>query len=308
MLVFLKDYIYPPAAELLKQHAEVVDNWDRIGEIDAIIARGTKITADIIEKAANLKVIAKHGIGVNTIDVEAATKRGIPVINTPLSNADSVAELTVALFLMLERRLYEANVKSREGSFKTKGPADFLGSEINGKTFGQIGMGNIAQRIAYIMGTGFRCKVLGYDPFVSAEEAAKRGFEKVETVEELLERSDLVNVNVPLVKSTRNLVSREAMTHFKPGAVFVNAARGEVIDEDALYDALVEGRLRAAACDTFVEEPVHPDNKLLTLRNFSATPHIGGNTEEALEKTGMQVVRDTLAVLDGDFSTAHRVN
>ena len=308
MLVFLKDYIYPPAAELLKQHAEVVDNWDRIGEIDAIIARGTKITADIIEKATNLKVIAKHGIGVNTIDVEAATKRGIPVINTPLSNADSVAELTVALFLMLERRLYEANVKSREGSFKTKGPSDFLGNEINGKTFGQIGMGNIAQRIAYIMGTGFHCKVLGYDPFVSAEDAAKRGFEKVETVEELLERSDLVNVNVPLVKSTRNLVSREAMTHFKPGAVFVNAARGEVIDEDALYDALAEGRLKAAACDTFVEEPVSPDNKLLTLRNFSATPHLGGNTEEALQKTGMQVVQDTLAVLNGDFSTAHRVN
>ena len=308
MLVFLKDYIYPPAVELLKQHAEVVDNWDHIEEIDAIIARGTKITADIIEKAMNLKVIAKHGIGVNTIDVEAATARGIPVINTPLSNADSVAELTVALFLMLERRLYEANVKSREGSFKTKGPSDFLGNEINGKTFGQIGMGNIAQRIAYIMGTGFHCKVLGYDPFVSAEDAAKRGFEKVETVEELLERSDLVNVNVPLVKSTRNLVSREAMAHFKPGAVFVNAARGEVIDEDALYDALVEGRLKAAACDTFVEEPVSPDNKLLTLRNFSATPHLGGNTEEALQKTGMQVVRDTLAALDGDFSNAHRVN
>ena len=308
MLVFLKDYIYPPAVELLKQHAEVVDNWDRIGEIDAIIARGTKITADIIEKATNLKVIAKHGIGVNTIDVEAAAARGIPVINTPLSNADSVAELTVALFLMLERRLYEANVKSREGSFKTKGPSDFLGNEINGKTFGQIGMGNIAQRIAYIMGTGFHCRVLGYDPFVSAEDAAKRGFEKVETVEELLERSDLINVNVPLVKSTRNLISREVMTHFKPTAVFVNAARGEVIDEDALYDALSVGRLRAAACDTFVEEPVSPDNKLLTLRNFSATPHLGGNTEEALQKTGMQVVRDTLAVLGGDFSTAHRVN
>ena len=308
MLVFLKDYIYPPAVELLKQRAEIVDNWDRISEIDAIIVRGTKITADIIEKATNLKVIAKHGIGVNTIDVEAAAKRGIPVINTPLTNADSVAELTVALFLMMERRLYEANVKSREGSFKVKGPSDFLGNEIGGKTFGQIGMGNIAQRIAHIMSAGFGCKVLGYDPFVNAEEAAKRGFEKVETVEELLERSDLVNVNVPLVKSTTNLVSRDAMRHFKHGAVFVNAARGEVIDEDALYDALVEGRLRAAACDTFVEEPVSPDNKLLMLRNFSATPHIGGNTEEALEKTGMQVVRDTLAVLDGDFSTAHRVN
>lgn len=308
MLVCVKGSIYAPAIELLKEHAEVTDNFDRIEEIDAIIVRGTKITADIINRATNLKVIARHGIGVDSVDVEAATARGIPVINTPLTNADSVAELTVALFLMLERRLYEANVKSREGSFKTKGPADFLGNEINGKTFGQIGMGNIAQRIAYILGTGFHCKVLGYDPFVSAEEAAKRGFEKVETVEELLERSDLVNVNVLLVKSTKNLVSREAMAHFKPGAVFVNAARGEVIDEDALYDALVEGRLRAAACDTFVEESVSPDNKLLTLRNFSATPHLGGNTEEALQKTGMQVVQDTLAVLNGDFSTAHRVN
>ena len=251
----MKDYIYPPAVEELKKRAEVVDNWDRIGEIDAIIARGTKITADIIEKATNLKVIAKHGIGVNTIDVEAATKRGIPVINTPLSNADSVAELTVALFLMLERRLYEANVKSREGSFKTKGPSDFLGNEINGKVFGQIGMGNIAQRIAHIMSAGFGCKVLGYDPFVNAEEAAKRGFEKVETVEELLERSDLVNVNVPLVKSTKNLVSREAMAHFKPGSVFVNAARGEVIDEDALYDALVEDiEINRMLAETILEE------------------------------------------------------
>jgi len=308
MLVFLNGYIYPPAVELLKEHAEVVDNWDRIKEIDAIIVRGTKITADIINRATNLKVIAKHGIGVDSIDVEAATLRGIPVINTPLSNADSVAELTVGLFLMLERRLYEANVKSREGSFKKKAPADFLGNELNGKTFGQIGMGNIAQRVAYIMGTGFHCRVLGYDPFINADEARERGFEKVETIEKLLEQSDLVNINVPLTKNTKNLVSREVMLHFKPSAVFVNAARGEVIDEDALYDALVEGRLRGAACDTFVEEPMRPDNKLLTLRNFSATPHLGGNTEECLQKTGLQVVRDTLDVLSGNFATVHRVN
>jgi len=268
--------------------------------------------------AAAARRVKKHGlmcafqrhVGQHVVSTEQLVRRGADAVALRQEQQRNAAQLLRrnALFLMLERRLYEANVKSREGSFKTKGPADFPGNEINGKTFGQIGMGNIAQRIAYIMGTGFHCKVLGYDPFVSAEDALKRGFEKVETVEELLERSDLVNVNVPLVKSTRNLVSREAMAHFKPGSVFVNAARGEVIDEDALYDALVEGRLRAAACDTFVEEPVSPDNKLLTLRNFSATPHLGGNTEEALQKTGMQVVRDTLAVLNGDFAAAHRVN
>ena len=220
---------------------------------------------------------------------------GIKVAMTPIR---VVCQNTLNLALNTAKRIWTTkhteNVMSRVYEAK--------------ETLSLAGQYNIAQRIAYIMGTGFHCKVLGYDPFVNAEEAEKRGFEKVETVEELLERSDLVNVNVPLVKSTKNLINQEEMRHFKPGAVFVNAARGEIIDEDALYDALVDGRLRAAACDTFVEEPVSPNNKLLTLRNFSATPHLGGNTEESLQRTGVQVVRDTLNVLSGDFSTVHCTN
>jgi D-3-phosphoglycerate dehydrogenase len=253
----------------------------------------------MMDKAKNLKVIAKHGIGVNTIDVKAAKERGIQVIYTPTANADSVAEMTVGLFIMMERRLYEANVKCRRSEFDRIGPPDFLGTEILGKTFGQIGMGNIAQRIAHIMREGFGAKVLGYDPFVSTEDAAKRGFEKVETLEELLERSDMVNVNVPLVKSTENMISGDVFNHFKPGAVFVNAARGAIINEDDLYQALVSGKLKAAACDTFVNEPPTAENKLLSLENFSATPHIGGNTEDALRKAGTEVVDETLNVLAG---------
>ena len=161
-------------------------------------------------------------------------------------------------------------------------------------------LGNIAQRIAHIMNKGFGVKVLGYDPFINAEEAARRGFEKVDTMEELLERSDMVNINVPLVPNTEGMISREMFDHFKPGAVFVNAARGAVIDEDALYDALVSGKLKAAACDTFINEPPTGENKLLSLPNFSATPHIGGNTYEALEKAGMEVVTETLRVLNGE--------
>ena len=222
------------------------------------------------------------------------------MIYTPPANADSVAELTVALFLLLQRRLYEANEGCRAGRFTSIAPRDFLGTEILGKTFGQIGMGNIAQRIAHIMNKGFGVKVLGYDPFINAEEAARRGFEKVDSMEELLERSDMVNINVPLVPSTEHMISREMFDHFKPGAVFVNAARGAVIDEDALYDALVSGKLKAAACDTFVNEPPTGENKLLSLPNFSATPHIGGNTYEALEKAGMEVVTETLRVLNGE--------
>ena len=299
MTVYLSEYIYPEAVKKLKEHATVVDNFDHIEEIDAIILRNIPVTAEMMDRAKKLKVIAKHGIGCNTIDVEAAKARGIQVIYTPTANADSVAEMTVGLFFMMERRLYEANVKCRNSEFKTIAPRDFLGTEIRGKTFGQIGMGNIAQRIAHIMSAGFGVKVLGYDPFIPTDEAARRGFEKVETLEELVERSDMVNINVPLVKSTHPLMSADLRIPFTPGGVCGTAARGAVINEDDLYDALVSGKLKAAACDTFVQEPPTAENKLLSLPNFSATPHLGGNTEEALQKAGTEVVEETLNVLAG---------
>lgn len=246
MTVFLDKNIYAPAGDYLAEHAEVVTDFEHPEKLDAIICRARPITRELIEQCPNLKVIARHGVGVDSVDVECATQRRIAVINAPTSNADSVAELVVALFLMLSRMLYEANVKSRESSFEKKAPANFRGLEMNGKVFGQIGMGNIAQRVARIMHNGFGCKVLGYDPFISAE--------------------------------------------------------------DALYDCLVSGQLRGAACDTFADgEPVSPDHKLLTLRNFSATPHLGGNTEENLQKTGMQIVKDTLAYLNGEGGY-HQVN
>ncbi len=299
MLVYLSEYIDPEAEALLREKAEVVNTFDRIAEIDAIILRNIPVTAEMMDRAKNLKVIGKHGVGVNTIDVEAARERGIRVVYTPTANADSVAEMTVALFLALERGIVEANMNCRRGAYDRIGPKSLIGTEIGGKTLGQIGMGNIAQRIAAIMKNGFNCRVLGYDPFVSAEEAAARGFEKVDSLEEMLEQSDLVNINVPLVKSTERMISGDVFNHFKPSAVFVNAARGAVIDETDLYNALVAGKLKAAACDTFVSEPPTPDNPLLSLENFSATPHIGGNTEESLRRTGREVVEQTLAVLEG---------
>lgn len=299
MKVYLSEYIYPPAEEKLRAHAEVVNNFDQIEELDAIILRNVTVTAEMMDKAKNLKVIAKHGIGLNTIDLQAAQERGIQVIFTPTANADSVAEMTVALFLGLARKIVEANANCRKNVYTKIGPQELIGTEIGGKVFGQIGMGNIAQRIGKILKNGFGCKVLGYDPFVSKEEAEARGFEKVEKLEELLEQSDLVNINVPLVKSTTGLISGEMFNHFKPNAIFVNAARGAVISEDDLYAALVAGKLKAAACDTFVQEPPTSENKLLSLPNFSATPHIGGNTEEALKKAGTEVVEETLNFLAG---------
>lgn len=299
MIVYLSEYIDPEAEKKLRKHVEVVNNFDRIAEIDAIILRNIPVTAEMMDRAKKLKVIGKHGIGVNTIDVTAARERGIRVIFTPTTNADSVAEMTVALFLALARGIVEANANCRKSAYDKIGPSSLIGTELRGKTLGQIGMGNIGQRIAYILKNGFGCHILGYDPFVSTEEAMKRGFIKVENLEELLEQSDLVNINVPLVEGTKHLISGKMFDHFKPTALFINAARGEIINETDLYHALVAGKLRAAACDTFVNEPPKADNPLLSLDNFSATPHIGGNTEEALQRTGMEIVEQTLAVLDG---------
>ena len=300
MKVYLSEYIDPAALELLRSRAEVTDSLDRPEEIDAIILRVFPVPAELMDRCKNLKVIGKHGVGVNTIDVEAAKARGIRVVYTPTANADSVAEMTVALFMALERKIPEADRNCRAGAYKSIAPQALIGTEIGGKTLGQIGMGNIAQRIARILREGFGCTILGYDPFLSAEDAKARGFEKVDDLYELLERSDLVNINVPLVKSTEGMISGEAFNHFKPGAVFVNAARGQVISEDDLYDALVSGKVKAAACDTFASEPPTGANRLLTLDNFIATPHVGGSTEESLQRTGREVVEDVLRVLNGE--------
>ena len=306
MTVYLSEFIDPAAVELLRQRAEIVDNFDNPEDIEAIILRVFPVDAALMDKLPNLKVIGKHGVGVNTIDLAAAKERGIRVINTPTANADSVAEMTVALFLALARKIPLANTNCARGAYASIAPQELIGMELGGKTLGQIGMGNIAQRIARILHDGFGCRILGYDPFVSAEDAAARGFEKVDDLYELLERSDLVNINVPLVKSTEHMISGEAFDHFKPGALFVNAARGAVISEEDLCAALRAGKLRAAACDTFVSEPPKGDNPLQSLPNFIATPHIGGNTEESLRRTGMEVVTETLRVLAGE-TPAHAV-
>ncbi len=304
--VYTDTNIDADALALLAQHADVVHDLGGLERINGIIARGLRVTREIIENAPNLKVIARHGVGVDSVDLQAARECGVTVINTPTTNAISVAEYTVAQFLNLQRRLRDADEAVRRGTVKGAASMDLLGHELYGKTFGQIGMGNIAQRIAAIMKNGFQAKVLGYDPFIDAEEARKRGFEPAASLEELLERSDLININVPLTAATRDMISGGMFDHFKAGAVLVNAARGGVVNEEDLYKALKAGKLRAAAIDTFVKEPPDPADKLLSLPNLYASPHIGGNTREALQRTGREVVEETLRVLSGE-TPKHKV-
>lgn len=306
--VFLGEHIHSDAVEILKNHVRLVDNLDHPEEIDAIILRTFTVDARIMDMCPNLKVIGKHGVGVNTIDLEAAKERGIAVFNTPLANANSVAELIVGLMLNLSRQILTAHEKSKEGAFQKVAPAEMTGMELSGKTLGLIGMGNIARLVAGICRNGFGMEVRGYDPFVTEEAMKEMGYTKCETVEEVIRGADVVNVSVPLTKETENLISGEVFDAFRPGAILINAARGGIVNEDDLYQALKEKKLRGAACDAFVKEP--PSGKecrLYELDNFIGTPHIGACAEEALIRMGTQVAEGVIAFLEGDGTNIHRL-
>ncbi len=299
MKIFLAEYIHPEAVARLKEKAEITDRLEDIGEVEGIILRTFPVDRGLMEKAKKLKVVAKHGVGYNTIDIEAAKEYGITVTFTPRANTNSVAELIAALILDVARNVSLADRKSRGSEWTRVAPAELSGTEISGKTLGLIGMGNIARRVAGIMRGGFQADIVGYDPYVTGEAAAELGIRKRETVEEVLREADIVNISVPLTEDTRNLISARNMDCFKPGAILINASRGGIVNEADLYEALKSGRLRGAACDAFESEPPTGDNPLLALDNFVATPHIGADTEDALYRMGMEAVEAVLDTLEG---------
>ncbi|MBR3315251.1 MAG: hydroxyacid dehydrogenase [Atopobiaceae bacterium] len=300
MSVYLSEYIDPSCRAKLEEKFEVVDNFDKPEEVEAIILRIFPVDAALMDKLPNLKIISKHGVGCNTIDIDAAKERGIIVTNTPGANANSVAELIVGLMLDICRNITVADRKSQAGEFSSIAPKEMTGIELTGKTLGLIGAGNIARIVGKILVGGFDAKVIAYDPYMPAEAMASFGYEKVETVAEVIERSDIVNVSVPLTPETENLIAGDMFDKFKPNAILVNAARGGIVNEDDLYDALKAGKLRAAACDAFVTEPPTAANtKLYELDNFIGTPHIGAGTEEALIRMGDESVANVITVLEG---------
>jgi len=299
MLIYLSEYIHPDAAALLKTNAEIVDNMDRIEELDAIILRIAEVSRDTIARAKNLKVIGKHGVGCNTIDLQAAKEYGIPVINTPNANTNSVAELIVALMLNISRNIAYCDAKSRKEGFSQIAPPEMTGIELTGKTVGLVGVGNIARKTGKILKSGFDVVLAGYDPYCSQEQADLYGIRLYSNLNELLAVSDIVNISVPLTAATKDMISGDSFRYMKKNAILVNTARGGIVNEDDLYDALKNGQIRAAACDAFVNEPPTGKNKLMSLANFCATPHIGANTEEALCRMGMEVVEEVLNVIAG---------
>lgn len=248
-----------------------------MGEYDALAVRSaTKVTAEIIEAGKRLKVVGRAGVGVDNIDLEAATRRGIVVMNTPGGNTITVAELTVAMMMAVSRHIPQATASIKSGRWEKK---KFQGRELFGKTLGVIGIGNIGS-VVVDRCLGMKMKVLAYDPFISEEAARNLGCELV-PLDDLYRRSDYISVHVPFTEQTRGLIGKDALSKMKKGAYLVNCARGGIVDEAALHEALGSGKLGGAALDVFAEEPARADHPLLKLDNFICTPHLGASTEEA---------------------------
>lgn len=299
MKVFLCESIHPEALALLKARAEIVSGWDGLSGVSAIIDRNLKLPRQVLEQAPNLKVIAVHGTGSDGIDLEYCHEHGITIVYVPFQNADSVAELIVTLTLSLLRKLPLADRLVTSGRLTQNAPPELFGNELRGKTIGLIGVGDIARRMSRIMIQGFGCKVIGYDPYFPVERAAEVGIERRDTPEEVMAQADVISLGVHLTDSTAHMINDARLALCKPTAVLVNASRGGVVDESALYRALTQGRLAAAACDVWESEPPTLDNPLVGLPNVLATPHLGANTDEALRRVGVKMVEEIFTVLDG---------
>jgi D-3-phosphoglycerate dehydrogenase len=267
-----------------------------IGDADAILVRSaTKVDAEALAAASRLKVVARAGVGLDNIDVKAATQSGVMVVNAPTSNIVSAAELAVALMLAAARHVAPANAALKNGEWKR---SRYTGIELYEKTVGIVGLGRIGVLVAQRL-SAFGMKVVAYDPYVQAGRAAQMGVRLV-GLEELLAESDFMSVHLPKTQETLGLIGEDQLAKVKPSLVLVNAARGGIVDEQALYNALKEGRIAAAGLDVFAQEPC-TDSPLFELENVVATPHLGASTEEAQEKAGIAVARSVRLALSGEL-------
>ncbi|KQL32438.1 phosphoglycerate dehydrogenase [Psychrobacillus sp. FJAT-21963] len=265
---------------------------EKIGEFDALLVRSqTQVTREIIEKGTNLKIIGRAGVGVDNIDLTAATERGIIVVNAPDGNTNSAAEHTIAMLMSLARNIPQAFHALKNQKWDRK---SFIGVEVKNKTLGVVGLGRIGAEVA-ARAKGQRMNVIAYDPFLTPEKAEKLGVQ-FGTIEDVIKAADFITVHTPLLKETRHIINKEAFEKMKDGVQIVNCARGGIIDEDALYDAIVSGKVAGAALDVFEEEPF-VDHRLLTLPQVIATPHLGASTVEAQEIVAIDVSHDVVSFL-----------
>ncbi len=301
MKVLISDNISPKCIDILKKSGLEVDVKTgmkpeelkaRIGDYHGLIIRSaTKVTSAVIDAATNLKVIGRAGSGLDNVDRTAATKKGIVVMNTPGGNTITTAEHTISLMLSLARKIPQATMSMKAGKWEKK---KFMGVELFNKTLGVIGIGNIGSQVAK-RAQGLAMNVLAYDPFLSEDKAKAMGVEKVD-LQELFRRSDFITIHTPLTPETKNMINKETIKIMKNSVRIINCARGGIINEKDLYDAVIDGKVAGAALDVFEKEPPE-NNPLLTLDNVIATPHLGASTKEAQENVAIAVAEQVVDYL-----------
>jgi D-3-phosphoglycerate dehydrogenase len=299
MKVLVRESIADAGVDFLRARFDVDVDLDSplediVGLYDAIVVRSaTKLTAEVIERATNLKVIGRAGVGVDNVDVEAATRRGIVVANAPESTVVSAAEHTIGLLVALARNIPQAHAALKQGRWERK---TYGGIELAGKTLGVLGFGRIGQQVARrALGLGMR--VVAYDPYVAAERFRELGAERLETPEEIYAGAEFITLHLPLTDETRQSIDAEAFAHMRDGVRIVNAARGQLVDEAALLAALQSGKVAGAALDVFSSEPY--SGPLLELDAVVVTPHLAASTDEAQDRAGVIVAEQVAAALEG---------
>ena len=303
-VVLIADKLAQSTVAALGDQVEVrwVDGPDRekllaaVPEADALLVRSaTAVDAEVLAAAPKLKIVARAGVGLDNVDVDAATERGVLVVNAPTSNIHSAAEHALALLLSASRQIAAADASLREHTWKR---SSFSGTEIFGKTVGVVGLGRIGQLVAARI-AAFGTHVIAYDPYVAPARAAQLGIELL-SLDELLARADFISVHLPKTPETAGLIDKEALARTKPGVIIVNAARGGLVDEAALADAVSSGHVRAAGLDVYSKEPC-TDSPLFELPQVVVTPHLGASTEEAQDRAGTDVAESVRLALAGEF-------
>jgi D-3-phosphoglycerate dehydrogenase / 2-oxoglutarate reductase len=303
-VVLIADKLAESTVEALGDQVEVrwVDGPDRekllaaVPEADALLVRSaTTVDAEVLTAAPKLKIVARAGVGLDNVDVDSATERGVLVVNAPTSNIHSAAEHALALLLSAARQIPAADASLREHSWKR---SSFSGTEIFGKIVGVVGLGRIGQLVAQRL-AAFGAHIVAYDPYVSPARAAQLGIELL-ALDELLVRADFISVHLPKTPETAGLIDKEALAKTKPGVIIVNAARGGLVDEAALAEAVTSGHVRAAGIDVFTSEPC-TDSPLFDLPQVVVTPHLGASTAEAQDRAGTDVAESVKLALAGEF-------
>ena len=266
-----------------------------VADVQAILVRVAKLTPEVIRAAKHLRVIGKHGVGYDNIDIPAATAAGVVVTNTPLANSTSVAEHALALLLAVARRIGESDRDLARGGMRAQ--KSYQGVELSGKVMGVIGLGSAGLRLARMTGNGLGMRVLGFDPY---KDPWPDGIERCVDLDPLLRQADFISIHVPLTRETRHLIGTATLTTMKPTAILVNTARGGIVDEAAVAEAVAAGRLAGAGLDVVVDEPLKPSHPLNGTPNIILTPHVAGVTEEAMMRMAQDSAADILRVLRGE--------